>query len=367
MKRDHPREKRLQVNVRMIRAIPLLILGSILMRAVGCTPDHLMSTFDPVGPVAAEQKKVWDYVFWAMAFVFVTLLPVLLYMSIKFRRKDGDPIPPQIHGNRNLEILWTILPIIILAVVAVPTLNVLKYVLEPPSGSMQVNVTGHQWWWEFEYPELELRTANELYIPIGKPVQFNLQSKDVIHSFWVPKLGGKMDAIPTRTNVMWYQADVASPPEGFYGQCMEFCGTSHANMKFRVHAVDAGAFDEWVQGQKEPGPATEELSELAAQGKDHFENLDFTATYADGTVTKQRCAYCHTVEGLSISGARTGPNLTHLASRKMLLSAIVENNADNLSGWLNNPQAMKPGVLMPNPTLSVEQTTALVEYLQSLK
>ena len=351
----------------MIRAIPLLILGSMIIAAVGCTPEHLMSTFDPVGPVAAEQKKVWDYVFWAMAFVFVTLLPVLLYMSIKFKRKDGDPIPAQTHGNRNLEIVWTILPILVLAVAAVPTLNVLKYVLEPPANSMQVNVTGHQWWWEFEYPELGVRTANELVIPIGQPVQFNLQSKDVIHSFWVPKLGGKMDAIPTRTNVMWYQADVASPVEGFYGQCMEFCGTSHANMKFRVHAVASDEFDAWVQGQKEPGPTADALTELGAQGKDHFENLDFTATYTDGTVSKQRCAYCHTVEGLGISGARTGPNLTHLASRNTLLSALVDNNAENLASWLDNPQAMKPGSRMPNPTLTDEQTIALVEYLQSLK
>jgi cytochrome c oxidase subunit 2 len=351
----------------MIRAIPLLILGSMLMLSVGCTPEHLMSTFDPLGPVAAEQKMVWDFVFWAMAVVFVTVLPMLLYMTLKFKRKEGDPIPPQTHGHRNLEIAWTVLPILVLAVAAVPTLNVLKYVLEPPAGSMQVNVTGHQWWWEFEYPELGIRTANELYIPVGKPVQFNLQAKDVIHSFWVPKLGGKQDAIPTRTNVMWYQADVTSPPEGFYGQCMEFCGTSHANMRLRVHAVESDAFDIWVQAQKEPGPVAEDLSELAAEGRDYFENMDFTATYADGAVSKQRCVYCHTVDGLGISGARTGPNLTHVASRRTLLSALVTNNSENLTSWLDNPQAMKPGSRMPNPTLTDAQTVALVEYLQSLK
>ena len=351
----------------MTRAIPLLIFGTILMLAVGCTPAHLMSTYDPVGAVAAEQKKVWDYVFWAMVFVFVTVLPALLYMCIKFRRKEGDPIPAQVHGNRNLEILWTVLPIVVLAVAAVPTLNVLRFVLEPPANSIQVNVTGHQWWWEFEYPELGVKTANELYVPVGHPVQFNLMSKDVIHSFWGPKLGGKMDAIPTRTNVMWYQADVVSPEEGFYGQCMEFCGTSHANMKLRVHAVDSDEFDQWVEDQTEPGPEAEELSELAAQGKDHFENLDFKATYTDGSVSQQRCAYCHTVAGLGISGARTGPNLTHLASRGTLLSAMVDNTSENLADWLENPQVMKPGSRMPNPELSDEQTAALVAYLQSLK
>ena len=186
-----------------------------------------MSTFDTSGPVARSQLVLFYWIFWAAVFVFVVVGGVILYAVIRYRRRPGDPDPPQIHGHKRLEIAWTILPGIVLAVVAVPTiLTIFDNANSPEPGALTVNVVAHQWWWEFRYPSeggADLVTANELHIPVDEVVNVTLDSTDVLHSFWIPKIAGKVDVVPNNLNTMWIQADEAGE---YLGQCAEFCGVA---------------------------------------------------------------------------------------------------------------------------------------------
>ena len=347
-----------------LRAI--LVVSFLTLLLAGCFPDHLQSTFDAKGPIAEKQLTLFYWIFWAMAFVFVTVLGGLLYITIRFRRRPGrQDIPKQVHGNTRLEVAWSIAPALVLAVVAVPTITTIFDLDRPPAGALEIKVTGHQWWWEYEYPEQGIITANEMHIPVGRAVSLTLTSVDVIHSFWAPKLGGKQDVVPTRNNPMWLLADEAGT---YYGQCAEFCGISHANMRLRVVAESEGEFNAWVQLQQTDATAPAELTGLVAEGANIFENVPFRAFYANGDVVEgQQCSFCHTVEGLAISGARTGPDLTHLGGRTTIAAGLQDNTPANLKEWLQNPQEVKPGVLMPNPELTPQQIEALVAYLGSLE
>ncbi|MSQ40544.1 MAG: cytochrome c oxidase subunit II [Dehalococcoidia bacterium] len=346
---------------RMGLFLGILSFGLLL---VGCYPTHFQSTFDAAGYVAEKQLTLFYYIFWAMAFVFVAFFVALLYTVLRFRRRQGhDEIPRQVHGHTPLEIAWTVPPFLLLAVVAVPAISVLFELDTPPADAMEVNVIGHQWWWEFEYPEqpgilTAIVTANELHIPVGKPVKFTMTSTDVIHSFWVPKLAGKQDIIPTRKIVMWFQADRASPEGGFYGQCAEFCGLSHANMRLRVIAEAPDQFEQWVKGQQTPSKPAVELAGLAAEGANLFANVSFEGG--------QRCVFCHTVQGQAIQG-KVGPNLTHVGSRGLIAAGILDNTSEDLGTWLQNPPGVKPGAKMPNLLLTDDQIEKLVAYLQSLR
>ena len=187
-----------------------------------------MSTFDAKGPVAERQLILLVALFWICLVVFILVVGALLYAAIKFREKPGQGIPEQVHGNTKLEITWTVIPSVLLAIVAVPTVISTFYISSPPNGEdIRINVEANQWWWEIEYPESGVVTANEIHIPVGKAVGVYLDSPDVLHSFWVPKLAGKMDIIPGKTTYMWLQAD---EPGNYYGQCAEFCGESHTYM-----------------------------------------------------------------------------------------------------------------------------------------
>ena len=208
-----------------------LILGFLLL-STACFPSDPLSTFDARGPVARAQLNLFVLIFWVAVVVFVVVNGILLYTAIKYRRKPGQELPVQTHGNTRLEIAWTIAPAIILVFIAVPTITtIFETANTPPGDVMEVKVTGHQWWWEFEYPDLGVVTANELHIPVGETVNLTLESDDVIHSFWVPKLAGKTDMIPGNTNTMWFSADDTGE---YFGLCAEFCGTAHAQMRFRV-------------------------------------------------------------------------------------------------------------------------------------
>ncbi|MEK7778125.1 MAG: cytochrome c oxidase subunit II, partial [Chloroflexota bacterium] len=221
-------------------------------------------------------------------------------------------------------------------------------VSNPPSApGVEVRVVAHQWWWEFKYPDLGVVTANEMYIPVGKVVNLTLESQDVIHSFWVPNLAGKMDMIPNRINSMWLQADEAKT---YQGQCAEFCGIAHAHMRFLVIAVTQPEFDAWVQGQKSP-PA---LSGEAERGAALFD--------------QRGCASCHLIKGTAAKG-QFGPNLTLFGSHTSVAAGTLENDAEgkNLARWLHDPQLVKPGTKMPNMKLGDEDIAALVAYLKSLK
>ena len=341
---------------RLIRVVlPYLLIFVV----AGCYPDHQQSTFDTTGPVAQSQLNLFYWIFWAAVFVFVLVEGALLYACLKFRRKPGDPDPEQTHGHTKLEITWTILPTILLVIVAVPTvLTVFDNANSPDPDSMHVTVVAHQWWWEFNYPGEGVKTSNELHIPIDEVINLSLESKDVLHSFWVPKIAGKVDMVPGNTNTMWIKGEEIGI---FNGQCAEFCGESHANMRFRVIVESRADFNAWVVAEREP--ALVPVEPLAKAGLDLFEG-------------DAQCWSCHKVEGSSRSKGTKGPNLTHLSSRQHLGAGIAENSQINLRNWLTNPNDMKPGNIMyrdaavynnPDKALSDSDISALVSYLRSLK
>ena len=355
----------------MIRSrLPLRLLGPglvaflLFLVAAGCYPSHPLSTFDAQGPVAESQLNLFYIIFWAALFVFIVVEGALVYAVIRYRRRPGQGTPAQVHGNTRLEIAWTIAPAIVLAVIAVPTVDRLYYLAEPPAGDevLEVRVIGHQWWFEFQYPEITyagadgrarvLTTANELHIPVDVAVNFSLESRDVIHSFWVPKLGGKTDVIPNNINTMWLKAP---EPGTYFGQCAEFCGLSHALMRFRVIAQEQPDFNAWVAEQMAAPVAS--AAPLVAEGARIFTE----ERLAEG----QRCAFCHTVEGAS--QGTTGPNLSHLASRETIAAGLMDRTDENLAEWLRDPPALKPGSIMPDLELTEGQIAALVAYLQSLQ
>ncbi len=330
--------------------VAIAVLLGFLFLVTACYPSHNQSTFDARGPVAQAQLDLFIIILWMALFVFVVVFGILVYAGIKYRRKPGQELPVQTHGNTRLEVAWTIAPAIVLAIIAVPTITTIFDTANVPVGdALEVRVIGHQWWWEFEYPELGIVTANELHVPVGENVNVTLESDDVIHSFWIPKLAGKIDMVPGNINTMWFRAD---DPDEYYGQCAEFCGTAHAQMRFRVFADTKEDFDAWVASQKEtPVIAPDD------PGADLFMN----ATFAEG----QRCAFCHTIEGMQIRGT-VGPDLTHLASRTTIAAGLLDNNEANLADWLRDPSAVKPGALMPDLGLTEDQISTLVTYLRSL-
>ena len=345
--------------------IVLLLLAALL---AACTPSHPQSTFDTAGDVAEKQLDLLKVVFWAAVFVFVVVEGALLYAVLRYRRKPGQGIPTQTHGNTRLEIAWTIAPAIVLAVIAVPTIITLIDIEgDPPEGALQVTVIGHQWWWEFQYPEHNVITANELHLPKGQPVSLTLQSDDVIHSFWIPKLAGKVDMIPNAFNKLSF-----TPKEegSFFGQCAELCGVAHAQMRFRAIVQSEADFQSWVQAQQAPSTG---------------------GSVAGATVFGVKgCGVCHTTSGPDPEGLQKSrmlgflqgqplfpaPNLTHFGSRTTFAGGLLDLNEDNLWRWLEDPDKVKPGNHMaeraqaytdPDKALTRDDIAVLVKYLLSLK
>ena len=319
----------LKSAVSLKRLLSAALLGALAALLTGCnvvTPDHSQSTFDTLGPVAENQLFIFWVIFWAGLVVFIAVEGTLLYMVFKFKRRD-DLDPKQTHGNTRMEIAWTIAPVIVLVVAAVPTIQGIFYAdagrfvdSNGQSQELLVDVIGHQWWFEFRYanpnnPEEQIAVANELYVPVGEPVVFLLDSVDVIHSFWVPKLAGKVDMIPNNDNKMWFQAYA---PGEFFGQCAEFCGVSHANMRFKVVAVPRPEFDAWLQHQASAAPLPSDP--LVAEGKELFRDAGCSGCHAESSIIKLR------PDGGRRPG-RTGPNLTHIASRLNHLG--IYRNSDN--------------------------------------
>jgi cytochrome c oxidase subunit 2 len=255
-------------------------------------------------------------------------------------------VPAQTRGHSLLEISWTIAPALVLLAIAIPTIQVIfRTQAAPPRDALEITVRGRQWWWEFRYPSFEVVTANELHVPAGRPVALTLQGPDVIHSFWVPQLGGKRDVVPGRLNRLIFTADT---PGEYRGQCAEFCGVSHANMGMRVIVDAPDAFARWVAAQKaEPA----EPAGLAAEGKAIF--------------AASACVGCHTIRGVS-SGA-LGPDLTTFGSRHTLAAGLLPATVENVTAWLKNPPALKPDAKMPALGLTDDQARAVATYLIGLK
>jgi cytochrome c oxidase subunit II len=335
-----------------------LVLAAFALLVAACAPDAPQDVLKPEGLGAREADRLWDIVFPIAAAIFFIVEGVLVFAIIKFRHRPGREAK-QFHGNTKIEVALTAIPALILAGIAVPTVRTIFDLAEERPGSMQVTVRAHQFWWEYEYDELGIFTANELYIPVGQPVRVRLEGVDldradgteqVIHSFWVPRLMGAQDVVPGRAEFMLLQAD---RPGEYWGECKEYCGLSHANMRLRVIAQPQEEFDAWVEDMQ----ATEQ----------HDASLEGARIFAEGADNiGQPCSACHAVEA-SPEQPNIGPNLGGFSKRGMFAGAIFENNEENLAAWLRNPEAVKPGAKMPNLGLTSDQINALIEYLQSLE
>jgi len=344
-------------RARLVIGTSVAILGLL---AVACAPHAPQNSLKPAGPIARQEDNLFWLTFWIAAGVFFLVEGLLVFFLYKFRARSDRDAPVQVHGNRRLEIIWTIIPAALLAALAVPTMIKVFDVARKPVGSnvVHVNVTAHQWWWEYEYTDFKtadgsnLKAANELVIPAGRPIYLTMTSKDVIHSYWVPKLAGKQDVIPDRITHLNLEADA---PGVFRGQCAEFCALSHANMRLRVIALAPADFDAWLD--RELRPSVRPLDAAAAHGFDLF-----------GTAVGGACITCHTIRGNPASqGAIVGPDLTHFGSRTSFAGSMLDMNASNIALWLTNPPAVKPGSVMKNYGLTQDEIAALVAYLQTLK
>ena len=357
------------------RTVSLIALTAFVALTFGCYQSHPQSTFDALGPVAQSQLNLFWIIFAAGAAVFVFIEGLLIYAVIKFRRRSDDEMPHQTHGNNTLEITWTVIPAALLVLVSIPTIFTIfdnaNSPVPPSEGGLVVDVIGHQWWFEFRYAHPqnageEIVFANELHIPTGEPINIRLESVDVIHSFWVPKLAGKVDMVPGNGNDMW---KVSSMGGTFYRQCAEFCGVAHALMRFRVIAEPREDFDAWLMEQA--APAVDSQDPLIAAGKEVFQ--------------QSGCSGCHATD--PGGKGRIGPNLTHVATRSTLAAGVFENRDEfdevnssmvqaNLREWLKDPNKAKPGNIMatnaavfndPAQKLNERELSSLVAYLASLK
>ncbi|MDQ3991184.1 MAG: cytochrome c oxidase subunit II [Actinomycetota bacterium] len=345
-----------------------LAVGVLLLFLAACGRGLPQNTFEPAGSRAERALELYWLVFWIAVGVFVVVEGLLVYTLIRFRRKPGRETPVQIHGNTRAEIIWTIIPAVILAGIAVPTIGtIFDFARDPEGDPMSIVVTGHQWWWEIEYPDLGIVTANELHMPVRQPVLLHLTSDElpnevegvspvpVIHSFWVPRLSGKQDLVPGRTHLLPLDAQ---EPGVYEGQCAEFCGISHAMMRFQVVAEPREEFDAWVEAQR-AGATAPAAGTLAAEGAELFQS--FSTPAGGGS-----CMACHGLRGVEGAEARVAPDLTMFGARRRLGSGVFQNTEENLRQWLRDPRAMKPGAFMPDYGLSRDQVEALAAYLRSL-
>lgn len=311
------------------------------------------SALDPAGPQAAAILRLWHFMLPVSVLVYVIVIGALLLIILRRRTTDEDPRSPAREAVARRSITIGIAVTVVIAFITlVYDLTIGRTLMaESFPAPLTIRVTGHQWWWEVEYedsiPHNRVRLANEIHIPVGRPVRIELVSHDVIHSFWMPNLGGKKDLIPGHDNELWLRADRA----GVYrGQCAEFCGIEHAKMTLIVVAEPPDRFDTWLARQREPAGIPSDT--LAARGRLVFEGGS--------------CAMCHTVTSTLAQG-RVGPDLTHVASRLALGAGTVPNTPGNLAGWILDPQTIKPGALMPSHALPPSDLRALVAFLEALR
>jgi cytochrome c oxidase subunit 2 len=366
-------------------------MNPLALLANGTAPPENLSIFDPVSPPAESIRDLSILVLVITGLIFLVVEGILLFVVVRFRRPapltlpsaagaEGvavGPPPPaaggeggektepaQVYGSKPIEIAWTALPILIVVVLVLVSARTLgELTPEPPAprpadNALHVTVVGRQWWWEYRYEhsdgrELGFITANELHVPVSdpgekgvkRPVYLRLESADVIHSFWVPRLAGKMDLIPGRTNTLWFQTD---RPGLYLGQCAEYCGTQHAGMLLRVYVDPPADFERWLDNQKKEAVEDSE----ARAGKDVF--------------LAQSCVNCHRIRGTPARGTY-GPDLTHMMSRQTLAGGTLKNDEATLREWLRDPQKLRPGCLMPAFRLEDRELRLVVKYLRTLE
>ena len=397
---------------RLRRLASYAFVAALVFAAVSCNEAHPNTTLVPHSDLGHEIDFLWDRLLLLGTIVFVLVEGALVYVVFRYRRRDNQGTPPQTHGSAKLEIAWTLIPAVILVFIAVPTVRTIFITqAQAAPGSLNIEVTGHQWWWEFKYPEYGVTTANEIYLPVGRTVNFRLRSADVIHSFWTPQLGGKRDVVTNRTNYIWYTPDTSISGNVWNGFCVEYCGASHANMRFRVFTVSQQQFDSWVAGQKLParfgavGPAApsggpvppplaapgattppgasvgaaqssvaaastgavqagyifprEKIPEYAVPHSPIPPDLKFTAGLTGNAArgkqifSSSACIGCHSIAGNPAAMGVTGPNLTHVGSRSTIAAGRFPNAAAYLALWIKNARKMKPDVIMP--TLGLDE------------
>lgn len=336
---------------RSLRFAALGLLSLVAVALTGCespAPQDYLN--HPIGETARDADRLWDTVFAIAVVIFVLVEGVLIFAVVKFRRRPGREAA-QFHGNTKIEIVLTLIPALLLAGLAVPMVGTLFAAAEEQEGALEVKVVGKQFWWEYEYMEAGVLTANELHIPTGTPIRLVIEGdpNDVIHSYWAPRLFGKQDVVPGRTNFINMEAPT---PGTYWGQCTEYCGLSHANMRLRVIAQEPEDFEDWLAQQREP--AEDQTSGDAAAGQKLF--------------LEGACAGCHAIGGTDAVG-RVGPDLTHLAGRSTFAAAMFETNERNLVKWVTDAPGMKPGVKMPSfrGQLTSEEVESIVAYLMTLE
>jgi len=321
--------------------------------------DQPLTTFEPAGPFAERIDGLFWPVFWIATGVFVLVEGAILVAVFLFRDREGAKEPKQLHGNAKLEVIWTIIPALVLAVIAVPTVSAIFDLTECDPDAMQVEVIGHQWWFEFNYPEEGIQTANVMVVPAGEEICAVMTSEDVVHNFWIPALNGKRYLIPGQETVLRLQAD---EPGEYWGHCGEYCGLSHSLMRARLLAVEPSEYDAWVTAQGQPTSVPEEGS-LEWDGLQVYLN--------------KQCTLCHTVDfeenelgvqdNIVAEGVFEGPNLTHFASRSVFAGATLpeegETHDEALKRWLADPSQVKPGSFMPNLALTEQEIDALIAWL----
>jgi cytochrome c oxidase subunit 2 len=385
-----------------------LTVGLALLLAA-CGQNHPDSIFHQRTDFNRDVDYLFKILIWAGTAVFIFVEAILVWTLVKYRHRPGRPDPEHVHGNTTLEITWTVIPLLILILIGIPTVKtIFKTQATARADALQVEVIGHQWWWEFRYPQYNVVTANELYLPLGRTVNFTLKTNDVIHSFWVPALAGKRDLVSNHTNYLWYTPD-STTADAWNGACVEYCGTSHANMRFKTFTVSQADFESWAAHEAEaaigtsptapapapgaataapaptPGapaaaaPATSVAQQPAApttplvqagfiafprekmpahtmpqtpipDGLTFDDNLLDKGDAANGAklmVGAGTCLGCHAIKGNPMMVSTIGPNLTHVASRTTIAAGLYPNDARHLARWIKNAREMKPGILMP--------------------
>jgi cytochrome c oxidase subunit 2 len=310
-----------------------------------------MPSSNALDPQSALARAIYDLGIVSgiiLALISIIVTGGVVYAILHFRARAGEPDPKQIAGNRKVELTWTVIPFLIVLLLFVLTIQAMNRADPPPAPSADLVVTGHQFWWQADYPASGVTTANEIHIPAGKALSVRLESKDVLHEFWVPKLTRKMTNVPGQPNHIWLQAD---KPGTYIGQCSEFCGTQHAWMRIVVVADEPAQFEQWQQTQLRPAQAP--TNSATTKGLELFR----TST----------CINCHAINGVTGANSRVAPDLTHVASRRQLGAGILENTPANMHSWLKSPQHIKPGALMPDFSFSDEQLDQLSEYLSTLR
>jgi cytochrome c oxidase subunit II len=341
-----------------VAGILLLVLGLLLAAGLcaASTPGQnpIPNIFDPHSTPADSIFHLSLFVLTITGMIFLVVFLLLVYVLVKFRARatDSPHEPAQVYGSTQIELAWTVIPILIVVVLFLATTRVIRAIQDAPrpSNAVEVIAIGHQFWWEFRYPALGIVTANELHIPVSDPANpmptyLKLLSADTDHSFWVPQLAGKTDLIPNRVNAMWMDPHRTGV---FLGQCAQYCGTQHAKMLLQVIVDSRQDFEAWVDAQKQPAKQDEAVS----PGRHVFETT--------------ACINCHAVAGTAATG-RFGPDLTHMMSRNTIAAGAAENTPENLGMWIQDPEMIKPGSLMPAMKLSDTDLDALVRYLQTLR